>query len=658
MKVFSFDVYDTCYTRFFAKPTDLFHQLAVEYFNKYGIDIDSTMVNHLAKLRIEAEKRSRIARRKLGYGETTLDAIYEYLYFPEDWQIQKTELKQIEIDLESKFILPIEYTTSLIEQIRSKHNYIVFISDMYLPEHIIKNNLNTLGIWRDGDKLYVSSETNKTKHSGELYSYVLKDLSIDASQLNHFGDNTHADFKIPKSMGINAKLFDSIHLQDREAKILKDDTSPSYLLRSQIASASRDTRLSLIHTEHYEVETSVFDNLASDLISPFLFAFVLWVINESKRIGYTDLYFVSRDGEILYKIARVISPLIKGPECHYMHGSRQAWNITDYISKRFDRLGWLKAAQNGLCLTRILSRLHLNVDDIKELKLPLNIKPSDTLSKKEIETVIEWFCSDDIYNYLLPKLEKHKIYFHQYMQQIGIFQSKKPAIVDIGWNLSGLRILNEELSKKVIGGLFFGSFKPNEIELNNIKCDYSAYFDSSSKNSKAILRYGPCILIESLFTMPSHHSLKRYNLSKDNKIVPEINGNDKSHDSALSHRHHKIVLKFINRAIHGGLHTLDPKKLMEIMFEQLILFIQSPVPHEAAYLGKFFANAEQVHNTDNTTPLVKPFDLANFWWLITKNKINPQKPYYWIEGSIAISPWYYKLALKNALFIKKLFKTS
>lgn len=654
MKTFSFDVYDTCYTRFYAKPTDLFYETAIECFNRFNIDIDFNNIKLFAGLRIKAEKKSRIKRSILGYEETNLDAIYDSLSIPNKWGVKKSEFKKVEIELESNKILPINYTISLINSIRKKHDNVVFISDMYLPENIIKNNLITLGIWKNGDKLYVSSEINKTKHSGGLFSYVLDDLSIEASQLYHFGDNEHADFNVPKKMGIHAKLFDPIHLRTREVMTLKGKTS-SYLIRSQIASACRDTRLLLLSGTQQNFSLSVFDELASDLISPFLFTFVLWTINESKRLGYTDLYFVSRDGEILYKIAKILSPLLSGPQCHYMYGSRHAWNITDYISKRFNRLKWLEAAQNGLSLSAILNRLHLNISDIENLKPPLSISTDKLLSKKEIKTIIKWLCSDEIHCYLLPKLKKHKELFHKYMEQIGITKSSSPAIVDIGWNLSGLRILNEELSTKHIGGLFFGSFKPNEIDFNNIQCDYLAYFDSRSKGSKAILRYGPCLLIESLFTMSSHQSLTEYSLSPQIEVIPSLNSEDK-HDSGLALHHHHIVLSFVDRAIKGGLHTLNAAKLLDIMHEQLISFIQSPLTHEALSFGNFYANAEQVHNTQNSTPLVRSFDFRNTLWLVAKNKINPQKPYYWIEGSIAISPWYYRWFLKVAMLVNKLIK--
>ncbi|MBO4357416.1 MAG: HAD-IA family hydrolase, partial [Candidatus Methanomethylophilaceae archaeon] len=166
----SFDIYDTLVIRPYVLPTDLFRH-AERISGKEGF----------ANARIIAEKD---ARKRHGR-EITLDEIYAEI--DEKYREMIDLEKRMEIDLP----LPNTEMKELLERLSEMGKRIVLISDMYLPVDVIGPMLKRCGIDRY-ERLYVSSESFRTKHNGSLYGQVMDDLNIEPKDLFHIGDNRHS----------------------------------------------------------------------------------------------------------------------------------------------------------------------------------------------------------------------------------------------------------------------------------------------------------------------------------------------------------------------------------------------------------------------------------------------------------------------------------
>lgn len=71
---------------------------------------------------------------------------------------------------------------------------IIIVSDMYLPADFIKKVLHKNKITKY-HKLYVSNEVQHRKDRGDMYKYVIDDLSVAPNKILHIGDNKHSDYK-------------------------------------------------------------------------------------------------------------------------------------------------------------------------------------------------------------------------------------------------------------------------------------------------------------------------------------------------------------------------------------------------------------------------------------------------------------------------------
>lgn len=170
--IISFDIFDTLLKRPYDRPTDLFYDIEMK-----------ERIPGFAVNRINAEKEAR--DRYSECEDITLKQIYQevqekYKPFMEKelkYELEKTEANDI--------VLPIfKYAVKRQKQI-------IIISDMYLHSSFLKKMLEINGIV-GFSKLYVSSETMKTKTSGNMYAHVLRNIQKGKKVL-HIGDNLYSD---------------------------------------------------------------------------------------------------------------------------------------------------------------------------------------------------------------------------------------------------------------------------------------------------------------------------------------------------------------------------------------------------------------------------------------------------------------------------------
>lgn len=186
---------------------------------------------------------------------------------------EHTKGDAIERQVESKCLIANPEVREIITQKRQEGWQIAFISDMYLDSVFLTEILRREGCMEDGDKIYVSCEHNARKDTGTLYDLVRKDLH--PTQWEHYGDNKQSDVKMALQKGIVSHHIDN-----------------SY----------RD--------------------LSSRFVSSAYIPYILWIIKEAKKQNIKRLYFISRDGYILQKIAAALPH--ESIELRYFFTSRKA----------------------------------------------------------------------------------------------------------------------------------------------------------------------------------------------------------------------------------------------------------------------------------------------------------------------------------------------
>ncbi|MBR3698942.1 MAG: hypothetical protein IKM85_05410 [Bacteroidales bacterium] len=317
--VFSFDVFDTCLLRLCGDSKNLFEVLSKKVLDLMCLGNDG---EQLRKLFVWLRSKT---------GGMSLYDIYTQINkeFRLPCSIEKMVL--LELQTEAEMLRPIEKTLRLVEGLR-KRGDVIFISDMYLPDGFIREQLTVTGFFHEGDRLYVSNTVGAWKYDGSLFKLIHERDGIDYRHWHHYGDSRHSDVKIPQKLGIDAHWLHFDYLP-YEQKWINDILTTGYQYPSILAGVSRAIRLTST-TSQCQVD------FVSNISAPVMTTWVYGVLCDAYKSGIRRIFFLARDTHSYLVIARELQSLFPDIELKYLFVSRQSlYNDNPLRIKYFEQEG-------------------------------------------------------------------------------------------------------------------------------------------------------------------------------------------------------------------------------------------------------------------------------------------------------------------------------
>ena len=400
--VISFDIFDTALYRKVEYPADIFSIMSSEM--KY---------NDFEKVRKDAEKEARdLSEKKTGSREVTISDIYDVL--SRNYGIEK-KWKKREVELELDILEPNPYIFAVYKRLIEKQKTVVFMSDMYLTEDIIKEILFKNG-YKEYQKIYLSCEYRMRKGDGTLQKELIKDYNGKA--IIHVGDSEYADVKKTMEAGIDAFFNPGPNLSYREANM--DNLSGSFyrsIINRTLNNGLWDKNLSYEHGFRVGGILAVgFCNYINQIV-------------KSKKID--KILFCARDCDIIHK---VYNRFFNDCENDYIQISRYAimkvtserylYDLSErYILRYIDKYRSTKTLEAIFRESGFAYLIdYLEDSDIEKYAFPCSI------NRKKIERFIfEYKEVIEQHNQ-----EETKAAYKYYKSVIG--DAKKILIVDIGWS--------------------------------------------------------------------------------------------------------------------------------------------------------------------------------------------------------------------------------
>lgn len=594
IEAYSFDIFDTCLVRVWARPTDLFWELGCQLRQE---DLIKISPEDWQSLRMEAEKS---VRQLVPYGEITLEEVYQLLTDLLNWSPEQSEyVIKKEIILELQSLYPIPAILDRLRKLRHEGVKILYLSDMYLSERDILSFLGSKGVWNSDDTLYVSSHWKMNKATGKLFEHCLKQENLKENQIKHIGDNPHSDFLIPRKLGIQSELFDQAHLNRYEQKIADLNALPVNF-RSLLAGISRLTRL---QAPELESDEKIIWDTSANVVGPALFGFVHWCLTEANKRGLQRLYFVARDGQILNKIAQVLCKNWGyGIDCRYLYGSRQAWHFPAIFQIGDTELDWIFDSTQFLSVRSVCERVNLTPEKIASSLQQFEFDDSmwdENLASDQRNLLRQVFSQQTVVDLIVNTAKTYREQAIGYFRQEGIGDSVPFGIVDIGWHgrlqCSFSKLLNSAglYPEKGLTGFYFALSKRIKAYSND---QLLAYFSDpdyvSTRDSLCSFR----ALFE-LFMTADHGGTMKLNRI-DQKYVPLLRyeKNVKAIEWGLLVQQ-EAVCKFTN-LFSQHLSSQYSTTSNHLLASELLLyeFIHHPTLQEAEVYGSFLFAEDQAEN--------------------------------------------------------------
>jgi len=450
MRVKSFDVFDTLLTRKVGLPGHIFLLTGQRIAEQFGLGIEPDV---FANARAIAEKE--LVRH--GLVSSDIYDIYkkltDTLELPEELA---PRLAGAELEIEYREITAVKKNADLVERLRSEGEQVIYISDMYLGEPVIRKLLTDHGIYREGERIYVSCDHGVNKSSGKLFDVVADDLGIEKHQLHHFGNSMWSDIKGAEKAGVGATYLSECNLNRYEKHLCSVNenhrlTVEQTLLYSRMAAASRLSRL-----ERNAQDKEIYD-VASSVAAPILYRFVDYVLTEA---GDRKIYFLARDGHIMHQIAeRIIKARGYKTEIKYLYISREVLVLAMFDEKRVDELlDLFKKIYAYETLDYIFKLFSITNEILKDCGL-MGIDKTKKLSAFKDEEISSLLFKKQIFKQIQIKSKKRKKSLLDYLIAEGLFENEQKVIVDTGWNLSIQNLLAELLTEfniEVPSGYYLG----------------------------------------------------------------------------------------------------------------------------------------------------------------------------------------------------------
>lgn len=383
--------------------------------------------------------------------------------------------------------------------------------------------------------------------------------------------------------------------------------------------------------------------------APILISYVIYILRDAEKNKIEKLYFLSRDGYILCKIAKIICKKYKlSIQCEYLYVSRLALRAPLYYIDKNEAIRYFCENSYKVTPRVILKRAGINEEKEKIILNQINYRIQDRIlneneTKEFVQKLIKNPMFDkEAYNYSKFKFNRISKYF----KQEGLDSEKEYAIVDVGWMGSMQRHISQILSymnrKRKIKGYYFGMFKNADYKNG----EYNCFYFSKDKH-----RMNRIFFNNNLFECmcaANHGMTIDYKIMSNERAVPILKKFKSEWNVDLQIN---TVEKFTENFVkHNNWEDIDESVLIKIVKEVSAKFMMFPDKIEAYTYGNipFCDDSTESYKLKlaeaiSKKELIKYNILYKLYKnLFFKGKENECNKSFWINGSIQLSEIKYK----------------
>jgi len=627
IELLSIDLFDTLITRSVPFPADIFHALE----KKLDRESAGKKIKNFAETRIKSEYQ---LREEKGFNqEVTLNEIYNRLRADSGLSetqggqrpqplmstnevrfrkknlrkktrfshvvLQVSRFREMEMELEEQCVLPVAPVVDALKEIKKTLKIrVILISDTYLPEAFIAKILKKHRLSGLFDRIYISSTHGVLKSTGSMFRFVKEEENIQEKKWLHIGDNEESDYKIPRKMGIRSYWFKDIHLTRYEKTFAPEPgTEGSH---SAFAALLRQARLDC---PYKKADEKIIWDTTINVSAPLMIAYVRWCLTKAKANGVKRVYFLSRDGQVLFKIAGILNRSSRSPlDLRYLYVSRQSLLFPAMPGIDDESLEWILLPTSLVTPRIILKRVNIEPGEIAPHLEKYGFRDADkAMAKDELRDFESVLRDQDVRSLIEERLQVYRENAYGYLRQEGLTEDGSFVLIDIGWNGTLQRSISRLLEMKrknfPVNGLYFGLRRV----LKHKDSDKSDTFFFSPEKPQGLERETHIIPMIELFTAADHGGVVKYEF-KDNRYKPVLRSSENTHGIRWGIRVQQQAMTYLAERIEG--HSLDDQ--LPGIYQNLRQFVRTPTLREAQVYGSYLDAEDQ--NESYYLPLARKFN--------------------------------------------------
>lgn len=289
----SLDVFDTLLFRTTAHPHDVFLEVGRRAAQR-GWIARHVAPEHFRQIRVNAERRARVAQSGGGPAEVTLEEIWAAMPSLVRCDPYAGAALEVEVEAETCYVNPAVW--QVVEAARARGIPVALVSDMYVSPEQLRTIVERAGCALDRfDAILVSSERRGAKWEGTMFARLADCFpGVARAAMLHIGDNAASDVARPREAGLAACHYDPKHPFVDEVESLE-----RALGGAVVGELSSLRRLAARTSTVQSPELRWWYELGAVVLGPFLSAFADWVVDECVADGITTVRPLMREGALL-----------------------------------------------------------------------------------------------------------------------------------------------------------------------------------------------------------------------------------------------------------------------------------------------------------------------------------------------------------------------
>ena len=438
--VASFDVFETLLVRPVGGPDDV-NRLLAQRLRALGLSTLSD--DAFAELRRDAELRAASANSLDRESQFTLSEVAAELSLATSLPVSvASRFCEEEVKLEGELLRALPGAKHLVEQYRQSGSQIVFSSDMYLPSKDIFAWLLREGIACEGDRIFVSGELGVSKGTGNLFRRIMRELHVKAHHIEHVGNNRHADVRGAELAGVIPRFVNQGNLTRYEKTLAGAPGGWG----GALAGTSR-----LVRLQSAAQENSL-GAAAAGVVAPLIASYVVWLLEDARERGVDHLLFLSRDGQLPYRVAQVLAPRMGiNIPMTYLYASRRTWSLAALCELNTSSLTWVLESTSFLSVRSCLARAGISPDSVSRQLEEVGFGRSswdENLKDEEREKLEGLLLSHPKLAELFTEKSREAVgLLARYLEQEGVLAANSIGLCDLGWHGTLQQALRDTLDR-------------------------------------------------------------------------------------------------------------------------------------------------------------------------------------------------------------------
>jgi hypothetical protein len=396
-----------------------------------------------------------------------------------------------------------------------------------------------------------------------------------------------------------------------------------------------------------EVATSpagAIDRAVERAIGPFLTGFVDAVLRDARARGLERLAFVSRDGQVLLRIARALGDADGALRYDYLYGSRQAWLLAAHALGDGSPPDWLRLPDHSTAPRHVLARLDLEPEEVADAlsRVGLGSRWDVELPRRDLGIYDRLIAQPDVAARIRARAEAARDRTLAYLAQEGFDRCERWALVDVGWRLRTLRALRNLLAaagrpRPELG--YYLALRARRLAESEAGPVFGWVREEAADAPRAIFHCAN--VVEQVFTLADHGTVRGY-AERDGRIEPVLTEpTDDSGRQRFAVELQRRLAGFAAAYRRAGLDRQELGPARARALAEVARLLGRPRADEAAALAELPIGDDQ--NEARRIPLARPVGVGDVVLLALRGarlldaaSVPPR--FGWLEGSLALTP--------------------